>query len=87
MPLQLVLLIPFLRLGQWLFSGHAQAFSGTQTLLAQIEAAPWHAMLEMGGLFTHGLLAWLVIAVPGLALITVVLTPLMHKVTKLAATN
>src|SRR5580698_10967930 len=51
MPLQLVLLIPFLRLGQWLFhghsvSGHATSFAPGE-VFSQMEAAPWHALMQM----------------------------------------
>ena len=84
MPLQVVLLIPFLRLGQWMFTSQAMVFS-RQDLLASIEAAPWHAVVQMGSLFGHGVLAWLVTAGPALLLMTLLLTPLMHRVSKLAA--
>jgi uncharacterized protein (DUF2062 family) len=84
MPLQVVLLIPFLRFGQWLFPGHAISFSRND-MLSQIEAAPWNALSQMSGLFGHALLAWLIIAGPTLLLMTLLLTPLMHRVSKLAA--
>jgi len=84
MPLQVVLLIPFLRLGQWLFRGQAIALS-PKVLAAQIEAAPWHVLMQMSGLFGHALLAWLITATPALLLMTLLLTPLMHRVSRLAA--
>ena len=84
MPLQVLLLIPFLRLGQWLFRGQAISFNPGQ-LLSQIEAAPWHSTLEMSGLFGHALLAWLLMAGPALLLMTLLLTPLMQRVSKQAA--
>jgi uncharacterized protein (DUF2062 family) len=83
MPVQFVLLIPFLRLGQWLFRGQSLAFNPAQ-LLGQIEAAPWRATQQMSGLFGHALLAWLLMATPALALMTFLLTPLMHRVSRLA---
>ena len=84
MPLQMVLLVPFLRLGQWLFRGEKISFD-PRILFAQIEAAPWHVLLRMSGLFEHALLAWLITAGPALLLMTVLLTPLMHRVSRLAA--
>jgi uncharacterized protein (DUF2062 family) len=84
MPLQVVLLIPFLRLGQWLFAGYAISFS-RKDLLSRLEAAPWDALLQMSSLFGHALLAWLITAGPALLLMTLLLTPLMHRVSKLAA--
>jgi uncharacterized protein (DUF2062 family) len=84
MPLQVVLLIPFLRLGQWLFRGQSIAFN-PKVLAAQIEAAPWHVLVQMSGLFGHALLAWLLTAGPALLLMTLLLTPVMHRVSRLAA--
>jgi uncharacterized protein (DUF2062 family) len=83
MPLQFVLLIPFLRLGQWLFSSQTRVFNPVQ-LLSQIEAAPFRVFVQMSGLFGHALLAWLITAGPALVLMTVLLTPLMHRVARLA---
>jgi uncharacterized protein (DUF2062 family) len=83
MPLQFVLLIPFLRLGQWLFPAKAISFNPAQ-ILGEIEAAPWHAFLQMSGLFGHALLAWLITAGPALLLMTFLLTPVMHRVSRLA---
>ena len=83
MPFQVLLLIPFLRFGQWLFPGNAMALDRAM-IVSQIEAAPGNAMLQMGGLLGHGLVAWLLIATPSL-LLTVLLTPLMHRVSSRAA--
>jgi uncharacterized protein (DUF2062 family) len=81
MPLQVVLLIPFLRLGQWLFPAQSIAFTRDE-ILTRIQAAPWQAVVQMGGLFGHGLLAWLITAAPLLLVMTFLLTPLMHWVGK-----
>jgi uncharacterized protein (DUF2062 family) len=85
MPLQVVLLIPFLRLGQWLFRGQSISFNPDQ-LSSQIVAAPWHSMMLMSGMFGRALLVWLLMAGPALALLTLLLTPLMHRVSKAAVT-
>jgi hypothetical protein len=84
MPLQMLLLIPFLRLGQWLFSAQSMAFT-PKALAAQIEAAPWRVLVQMSGMFGHALLAWLIMAGPALLVLTMLLTPLMHRVSRLAA--
>ena len=86
MPVQAVLLIPFLRLGQWLFRGQPVSFNPAQLLL-QIEAAPLRAITEMGGIFGRALLAWGITAAPALLLMTLLLTPLMHRVSKLAVVD
>jgi len=82
MPLQFFLLIPFLKLGQRIFPGNAVAFNPTQ-ILGQIQSAPWHSFLQMSGLFGHAVLAWPIAAGPALVLMTILLTPLMHRVSRL----
>ena len=84
MPFQVLLLIPFLRFGQWLFPGRAMVLDRAR-IVSQIEAAPGNTMLQMGGLFGHGLVAWLLIAAPALLLLTGLLTPLLHRVSNRVA--
>jgi uncharacterized protein (DUF2062 family) len=69
MPLQVVLLLPFLRLGQWLFAAQAINFSRSQ-MMAQLQSAPLVAMQQMAGAFGHALLAWLITAGPAFVLLT-----------------
>lgn len=83
MPVQLILLIPFLRLGQWLFAGNAVAFERGQ-VLARVEAAPWQSLWQMGAMFGHATMAWMIMAGPALLLMTLLLTPVMHRVARLA---
>jgi len=80
MPLQLILLYPFLRLGEWMLPGHAVAMDRAE-LLSRITTAPWNipssSLAEMGSMFGLAMLAWLVVVGPALLLLTLVLTPLM----------
>jgi hypothetical protein len=73
------LLIPFLRLGQWLFPASSMAFTRTE-ILTRVQTAPWHAVEQMGSLFGHAVLAWVITATPVLLVLTVALTPLMARV-------
>lgn len=82
MPFQVILLVPFLRLGQWIVPGEGNAMA-PERLLAQMQSAPWHAAGQMGGAISHALLAWGLAAVPALLLLTVLLTPLIHRVSRL----
>jgi uncharacterized protein (DUF2062 family) len=81
MPLQVILLFPFLKLGQLLFPGTAFAVTRAE-LMARIEASPWHSAVDMAGLFGHALLAWLLTAAPALLVMTLLLTPLMNLVSR-----
>jgi uncharacterized protein (DUF2062 family) len=82
MPLQLLLIVPFVHLGERLVSygtGH------TIEAGALLHAAPLDMISRMGGLAGQALLAWLLIAVPAVALMTAALTVLLRRVPALAA--
>jgi uncharacterized protein (DUF2062 family) len=85
MPLQVALLFPFLRLGQWLFSAQALAIASRGDLLAHVQAAPLQAMGQMSGILGHALLAWLLTAGPAAVLLAVGLTLLLRRMPMLAA--
>jgi uncharacterized protein (DUF2062 family) len=82
MPLQFVLIVPFVRLGGWLLaSGPNQAAKAGGLL----HASPIKMLFGLGGLAGHAMLAWLVLAVPAVALMTFTLTILLQRVPALAA--
>jgi uncharacterized protein (DUF2062 family) len=77
MPLQLALIVPFARLGCWLFPfryGHAA------NAAALLHHSPLNLISQLGSLAGLAMLAWLVIAVPAVALMTATLTPLLRRV-------
>ena len=82
MPLQLVLLVPFVRLGGHLFglgSGH------TIQAGALLHSSPLSLITLLGGLAGEAVLAWLLIAIPAVILLTAMLTLLLRRVPALAA--
>jgi uncharacterized protein (DUF2062 family) len=81
MPLQVALILPFVRLGGRLFS-----FGSGQTLEAGalLHASPLALISSMGGMAGQALLAWLLIAVPGVALMTAMLTVVLRRVPAVA---
>jgi uncharacterized protein (DUF2062 family) len=82
MPLQLLLIVPFVRLGGWLFaSGHNQAPRAS----ALLHASPLDLLAQLGGLAGHAMLAWLLIAVPAVVLLTATFTLVLRRVPALAA--
>ena len=84
MPLQLVLIVPFVRLGGWLLA------SGTnQSVKAAglFHPSPINMLLGFGGLAGHAMLAWLVLAVPSVALMTFALTLVLRRVPAMATAN
>jgi len=81
MPLQLLLIIPFVRLGGWLFSsGRVQAASSS----ALLHASPLALVREFGSLAGHALVAWLILAIPAVILLTGAFTLLLRRVPALA---
>jgi uncharacterized protein (DUF2062 family) len=82
MPLQFVLIVPFVRLGGWLFaSGPRQ----TATLAGLAHASSHNLPVLLAGLAGQAILAWLVVAVPAVLLLTATLTAILRRVPALAA--
>jgi hypothetical protein len=76
MPLQLLLVVPFVRLGGWLFSvGPIRAAQAA----ALLHTPPTEVVTQLAGLFGHALLAWLLIAIPAVLLMTWTFTLLLQR--------
>lgn len=82
MPLQLVLIVPFVRLGGWLFPYGHSTVPGASALL---HVSPLDLLVRLGGLAGHAMLAWLLVAVPAVVLMTAALTLVLRRVPALAA--
>jgi uncharacterized protein (DUF2062 family) len=77
MPLQVLLILPFVRLGGWLFApGQQQA--------ALVHGSAAQMLRSSGSLAGHALAAWLVIAGPAVVLMTFGLTAVLRRVPALA---
>jgi uncharacterized protein (DUF2062 family) len=82
MPFQVALVVPFVRLGGRLFGfgpGHVVAAGSL------LHTPPLQMILGMGWLAGQALLAWLVIAVPAVLLMTAVLTVLLRHIPAVTA--
>jgi uncharacterized protein (DUF2062 family) len=82
MPLQVILIVPFVRLGGRLFSFGSGRAIGAGTLL---HTPPLALALHMGGLAGQALLAWLLIAIPAVLLMTATLTVVLRRVPAVSA--
>ncbi len=82
MPLQLALIVPFVRLG-----GRLHSFAPRPALDAHalLHTSPLTTVATMGGLAAQALLAWVLVAIPAVALMTAVLTLLLRHVPAVAA--
>jgi len=82
MPLQLVLLVPFIKLGGWVFSSS----QGAQLNLSALMHLSHEELVRQMGLYTgHALMGWLLIALPAVAVMTAMLTVVLRRVPALAA--
>lgn len=82
MPLQMLLILPFVRLGGWLFApGQQQSLSAG----AMLHGSASHFLFSSGTLAVQALLAWFVIAGPAVVLMTLGLTAVLQRVPVLAA--
>jgi uncharacterized protein (DUF2062 family) len=81
MPLQLLLIVPFVRLGGWLIDSRARPTVAAGALL---HTSPMRLVTELGSLAGQALLAWVVIAIPSVLLLTFTLTLLLRRIPALA---
>jgi hypothetical protein len=82
MPLQLLLIVPFVRLGGRLFRFGSGRATGA---LALLHSSPTVLFSQWGWLTLQALLAWLVVAIPAVALMTAMLTFVLRRVPAVAA--
>jgi uncharacterized protein (DUF2062 family) len=82
MPLQILLIVPFVRFGGWLIDS-----SRSQTLQAGalLHMSPLVLVTQMGWLAGQALLAWVVIAIPAVVLLTFTLPLLLRRIPVVAA--
>jgi len=80
-PLQFILLIPFYRLGAWMFRADASSISldGVRTLIRE---GVGHAIRTLWVVTIHALLAWLVLGTVAVAVFYAVLVPLVRQLHK-----
>jgi uncharacterized protein (DUF2062 family) len=82
MPLQLLMIVPFVRLGGWLIASGPQQ---TLKVSGLLNANPAQVLMQIGAFAGQALLAWLLIAIPAVLLLTFALTGLLRRVPALAA--
>ena len=77
MPFQLVLVVPFVRLGGWLISADPRRALEPRALL---HIPSLHVAARMGMLAGQALLAWVLVAVPVVFLLTFALTHMLRRI-------
>ena len=82
MPFQVALIVPFVRLGGWLFPFASRPAVTAAVLLR----SPLAFLGHVGVLASQAILAWLLIAAPAVVLMTLTLTTLLQKMPRIATT-
>jgi uncharacterized protein (DUF2062 family) len=78
-PLQLLLIIPFLRAGAWLFGDSSVARMTLAGLFSLIKNDWWHAIVTLWSATMHALVAWLAVAAMASAALYAVLVPVLQR--------
>jgi uncharacterized protein (DUF2062 family) len=81
-PLQLALIVPFVRLGRWIFSAHPAQFLAPRAIE---HFSALNVAKHMSGLAGEALLAWLLAAIPAVLLMTAVLNLMLRRIPILKA--
>ena len=77
-PLQLALLIPFIRAGEWLFGAKPLDLS-LGLIQRMLEADLWHTVFGLWTAILRAVMVWLMIAPLVVLLVYLVLTPFLRK--------
>jgi len=77
-PLQLALLIPFIRAGEWLFGAEPLNLS-LESIQRMMNADLWETVISLWSTTMRAVMVWLLIAPVIVALVYVVMTPLLKK--------
>src|SRR5271155_5456394 len=77
-PTQILLIIPFVRLGEWITRSSSQPLSIKEGL-ALIEQGVWHAVTVLWDAIVHAGFAWLLVAPPTVYMLYRILTPIFTR--------
>ncbi|MGD0891583.1 MAG: DUF2062 domain-containing protein [Terracidiphilus sp.] len=80
-PLQFALLIPFIRLGTWMFGASPMDLT-LQQIVSLVSTHPWTALQTLWLATLHALAAWLVIGFLASTIIYLLLTPILKKLSR-----
>jgi uncharacterized protein (DUF2062 family) len=77
-PTQILLIIPFVRLGEWIARAPRQPLSIKEGL-ALIEQGVWHAVIELWEAIVHAGIAWMLVAPIATYVLHRILTPIFAR--------
>jgi len=77
-PLQFALLLPFIKMGAWIFRAQPVNMSAAQ-MVKLIRSDLWHAMATLWTATMHALVAWFALSSLASMLLYLLLTPALRK--------
>lgn len=77
-PTQLLLIIPFVRLGEWLMHDPAQAVT-IKAAFALMAQGIWHSVIVLKDAILHGTVAWALVAPFSIYFVYRLLTPIFER--------
>jgi hypothetical protein len=77
-PLQLALLIPFIRAGEWLFGAESLNLS-LESIQLMMKSDLWATVISLWSTTMRAVMAWLLIAPVIVVLVYLAMTPLLKK--------
>jgi uncharacterized protein (DUF2062 family) len=80
-PLQLAMLIPFIRAGEFLFHSDRLPLSLTQ-IVAMIKADVWHSITALWVVTVHAIAAWALMAPLAIYVLSLILSPLLRRLAR-----
>jgi uncharacterized protein (DUF2062 family) len=78
-PLQLALLIPFIRAGEWLFGTEGSLNLSLESIQRMMKADLWETVISLWSTTMRAVMVWLLIAPVIVALVYLSMTPLLKK--------
>jgi uncharacterized protein (DUF2062 family) len=82
MPLQLLLIIPFMRLGKWTFGLSSAHFQVSDWMRGFVVLGP---VVRVGWLAGQALFGWMLVAGPAVLLLWLMLTPMLRRIPAIAS--
>jgi uncharacterized protein (DUF2062 family) len=84
MPLQLILIVPFMRLGKWTFGAGTAHLWASEWLQNVVILGP---VVRLGWLAEQALFGWLLVALPAVVVLWLTLTLMLRRIPALAASE
>ncbi len=81
-PLQIILLLPLMRIGNSIIAGNQIALTLSQVVSA-FKIGIWHGINEIGIISLYGALAWTIVAIPALVILYIIFLVFFKRIRRI----